>query len=75
MEPPGDAEIEQITARHFAGGHEHVDGACPQPVYGTNQLQGKTGVLSEDKCPECGQPQLELWSGVCCSRCRWWSCM
>ena len=75
MEPLGDAEIEQIIARHFADGHEHVDGRCPWPVYQTNELLGLRGVVvPEVGCPECGQPQLELWSGVCCSRCRWSSC-
>lgn len=73
--PLSDAEIELLVAEHFADGHVHdEDGFCPLPVYATNKLQGKRGVLSEDKCPECGQPQLELWSGVCCSVCRWWYC-
>lgn len=29
---------------------------------------------AQPPCPECGAPQVELWSGVKCSECKWWYC-
>lgn len=25
-------------------------------------------------CPECGEPLIEKWSGVKCSKCEYWFC-
>lgn len=25
-------------------------------------------------CPECGEPLIEKWSGVKCSKCEYWDC-
>lgn len=28
----------------------------------------------ESVCPECGEPLIEKWSGVKCSKCEYWEC-
>lgn len=28
----------------------------------------------DEKCPECGSKIITLWSGVKCSKCKWWFC-
>ena len=30
--------------------------------------------VSDEVCPECGEPIIEKWSGVKCSKCDWWFC-
>lgn len=30
--------------------------------------------ISDEVCPECGEPIIEKWSGVKCSECDWWFC-
>ena len=30
--------------------------------------------VSDEVCTECGEPLIEKWSGVKCSKCDWWFC-
>jgi DNA repair exonuclease SbcCD ATPase subunit len=30
--------------------------------------------VRESVCPECGEPLIEKWSGVKCSKCDYWEC-
>lgn len=30
--------------------------------------------VSGEVCPECGEPVIEKWSGIKCSKCDWWFC-
>jgi hypothetical protein len=29
---------------------------------------------NKERCPECHSKLIMLWSGVKCSRCKWWFC-
>ena len=42
-----------------------------------DKLQKLTNLNNEilNLCPECGEPLIEKWSGVKCSKCDYWDCL